>query len=277
MALFLAQAMSSLRWQWILKADSAKIPLKELFSSYMIGMFVNNFMPTSIGGDVIKTYDIYRLTKDSSLSVASVFFERFTGLIALVLLSWIGANSYLFSFSTPVIAGWIFINMACIFVIMSLILKAWGEWILRLVEVQRFGKIMKVIRLSYERLVAYQNRRALLAKLLIISFPIQLLTIIIYQQVAFAIGVSLPFIFFLFTIPFIILISLFPISFGGLGVREGTTVLIFSMAGVSTDAALSISLIYLSIMYIVSLTGGLLLIFRGIKISQMQKIENDLS
>ena len=72
--LLIAQAISSLRWQWILAAEDFRIPLFTLFQSYMIGMFMNNLLPTSIGGDISKTYDIYRLTGDKAVSLTSVFF-----------------------------------------------------------------------------------------------------------------------------------------------------------------------------------------------------------
>lgn len=276
-ALCLAQVISSLRWQWILVAEGAKIPLKKLFSSYMIGMFVNNFMPTSIGGDIIKAYDIYRWTKDASLSVVSVFFERFTGLVALILLSWIGITFFMTNFYTTsfLVGSWIFINMACIIVIMIFFHKSWFQLVLKRMEIRRLEKVGKLLRLCYDKLIAYKNRKYLVVKILIVSFPIQLVTIMIYQQISVEIGIHLPFVFFLFTVPLIILISLLPVSFGGLGVREGATICTFSVAGVPTDVALSVSLIYMSITYLVSLIGGFLMILRNTKIAEMTKIKND--
>jgi uncharacterized protein (TIRG00374 family) len=122
----------------------------------------------------------------------------------------------------------------------------------------------------------YKNKKALLLKLIFVSFPIQLATIMIYQQISIAMDIHLPFVFYLFSIPLIILISLLPISLGGLGVREATTVLVFSIGGISTNPALAVSLVYMSIYYMVSLIGGGLLIFRGAGITETRQLENDL-
>ena len=45
----------------------------------------------------------------------------------------------------------------------------------------------------------------------------------------------------------------------------------FSMAGVPKDAALGVSLIYLSVIYLVSLLGGFFLILRSVKTYRYQK------
>ena len=270
-AYYLGQALSSLRWQWILNEEGVSVSFKYLFVSYMTGMFVNNFMPTSIGGDVVKTYDIYRLTKNSSLSFFSVFFERFSGLIALVLLSWLGISRYFFIFPSAVLVGWLAINIAIALVILCFAYRAAGQWILQIMQNGKWDKVMKIPREMLERLLNYQKKKGLLRKLIFISFPIQLIIIMIYWQIALSIGVSLPFSFYLFSVPLITVISLAPISFGGLGVREGLTVMFFSTVGIAKEAALSISLIFLAITYLVSLLGGLFIIFsRGTSLKKPQ-------
>lgn len=264
--LLLAQALSSLRWRWILKSEGADIPFKTLFASYMVGMFVNNFLPTTIGGDVVKTYDIYRLTKNSSLSIVSVFLERFSGLVALILLSCLGALFLLPNSSGFVIGGWLFISSACIIIIVCIFHETTARWVLRILKVLMIGDIGSVLRLSFERLNLYKNKKMLLLKLLFVSFPIQIATIFIYKIIFASMDISVFFLVFLLSVPLIILISLLPISFGGLGVREGMTVFVFSMAGVPKDTALSVSLVYLSVIYLVSLIGGFFLIMRNVKI-----------
>jgi uncharacterized protein (TIRG00374 family) len=275
-ALFFAQAMSSLRWEWILEAEGARVRFRTLLASYMVGMFVNNFMPTSIGGDAVKTYDIYRFTRNISLSVVSVFVERFSGLLTLLMLSWLGIIFILSVSSTLLLWGWISINVVCILLVLSLLHKTLTDRISQYIETKGLAKAGKLLRLICERLVSYRNRRTLLMKLLILSLPIQLVTIVIYRQISMAMDIHLPFVFYLFSVPLIILISLLPISLGGLGVREGTTVLVFSIGGVSTDPALAISLAYMGIYYMVSLIGGLLLIFRSTGITESRHLKNDL-
>lgn len=112
-------------------------------------------------------------------------------------------------------------------------------------------------------------------KLLIISFPIQFSSIIIYHQVAISMNILIPFIFYLFAIPFILIVSLLPISFGGLGVREAAAVFVFAIAGVSEDAALSMALVAMSITYLASLVGGILLLLRDNKVIPDRKVKKE--
>ncbi len=47
-------------------------------------MFFNNFLPSSMGGDVVKGYGLYTHLKKGKETAASVFLERYVGLAALV-------------------------------------------------------------------------------------------------------------------------------------------------------------------------------------------------
>lgn len=265
-ALCLAQFLSSLRWQWILTANNSKIPLSTLFGSYMAGMFLNNFVPTSIGGDVFKTYDIYRLTQNLSLGLVSVFIDRLAGVIALLSLSWFGAVSILST--TPLWAKGIWFAINALFIVLLLIMfnvdRISGTP--RIFSISYIAKIAETLQKSHELFVYNKEKKKLVLKLLVISFPVQLVTIIIYQQVAAEMDVNLPFYCFLFIVPMITIVSLAPISLGGLGVREAMTVLLLTDYNVSTEASLSISLIVLLVTYTTSIIGGFFLMVRSTKI-----------
>ncbi|HTP40813.1 MAG TPA: lysylphosphatidylglycerol synthase transmembrane domain-containing protein, partial [Nitrospiria bacterium] len=51
------------RWQVLLNVLSLNIPLRQLYGTYLIGVFFNNFLPTTIGGDMVRGLDLYRHTK----------------------------------------------------------------------------------------------------------------------------------------------------------------------------------------------------------------------
>ena len=79
--------ISCLKWMVFLKERGTSVSLFRLLNLYFIGKFFNNFMPSMVGGDLMRTYLLGR-TQDEfqSQSFASVFMERLTGLIALILL-----------------------------------------------------------------------------------------------------------------------------------------------------------------------------------------------
>lgn len=57
-----ALAISAYKWQWLLAVQNVRVPLPKLFTSYLVGLFFNNFLPTNIGGDVVRIADIGRHT-----------------------------------------------------------------------------------------------------------------------------------------------------------------------------------------------------------------------
>jgi len=272
----IAQAVSSLRWQWILRAEGATIPLGYLFSSYMVGMFANNFLPTNIGGDIIKTYDVYRVTRNLSLSLVSVFIERFSGFLVLIVFSWIGISLVWHVSSSFVFWIWIVMNAIAALALIAFFEQKFIEKTMQRMESGMLAKVVPVVRRSFETLKAYRNRKALFAKLFLVSIPVQLFTILVYRTIAGSVSVDIPFVYYLFGVPLIVIVSLLPVSLGGLGVREAVTVLLFGVAGIPSDAALSIALIFTAVTYLASLLGGIFLFFRNISINEISKIYKSL-
>jgi uncharacterized membrane protein YbhN (UPF0104 family) len=86
----LGLAVSTLKWSYALRLQSLKYPFWHLFRALCGGFFLNNFLPTSVGGDA---YRVYRtLPQDTrSRAVGAVVVERVVGLVALLILGSIGA------------------------------------------------------------------------------------------------------------------------------------------------------------------------------------------
>jgi len=83
--------LSAWRWQRVLAVFDADTRLPSLVSHYLAGQFVGNFLPSTIGGDVLR---VSRLTNSSDVPGTSVFasvvIERLTGWIVLPLLTLTG-------------------------------------------------------------------------------------------------------------------------------------------------------------------------------------------
>jgi hypothetical protein len=70
---------------------------------------------------------------------------------------------------------------------------------------------------------------------------------------------------FVLAVPVITIVSMFPFSFGGLGVREGATVVFFSSYAVSAANAVSMSLMSYSIALAAGAVGLILYILYSIE------------
>ncbi len=104
--------LAAVRWRILLKAQKIDFPLKESYSLSMIGLFFNQLVPGSTGGDVYKAYAVAkRNPTQKGGAVVSVFVDRALGLILLLLLvacgmlanwSWVSGDPELLSFATAI-------------------------------------------------------------------------------------------------------------------------------------------------------------------------------
>ena len=77
--------VSAIKWLVLVRPHGISASLRKLFWLYMVGYFFNNILPTSVGGDVIRAYELGRFEGKTREAMASVFMERFTGVTTLIL------------------------------------------------------------------------------------------------------------------------------------------------------------------------------------------------
>jgi len=77
----------SFRWHIILRGYQFESRVSRLIGYYMIGMFFNNFLPSTIGGDVIRVYKISNDIENRTTGLASVIIERLMGIAATVFMA----------------------------------------------------------------------------------------------------------------------------------------------------------------------------------------------
>ena len=75
------------RWQVLLKVRGTHIGLFRLTKYYLTGFFFNNFLPSSVGGDVTRIINLSSRGVPASLSFSTVFVERLIGFLAMAALS----------------------------------------------------------------------------------------------------------------------------------------------------------------------------------------------
>lgn len=227
----------TLRWNFLLrKIYQVRSYLNDLFKLYLIGTFFSIFLPGAIGGDVTR---IHNSNKKYGLGLkrASIIIltERATGLIGVVLLFCFGSLIITdFYTSLKYDKFWIFFFILAIFA--SIIL----------------------LKIYLKKKIALNYRFILL--ILFLSIVAQFSDIIIAYLYCSYFNVSISFFTLMVIIPIVYITSIVPISLGGLGVREGTMAVLFSLIGADPSIAVIISLlIYLS-KVIVGGVGGIVYI-----------------
>jgi uncharacterized protein (TIRG00374 family) len=220
-----------------------------------IGLFFNNFLPTSVGGDVAKAYLLSKKTGNTLGSFAAVLVDRFVGLVTMILMACVALL-----FINSSIVNDDIRQMLYIFSIVALIAV--------LVIMNRFvaGKLAKILRPSnpltvklkkaYDAVHRYRHHRRLMVKSFFISIASQLLCYTSFGVVALSIGSNLRPLDILLRMPLVSIMSMLP-SVNGLGLREGATVIFFgSMIG--KGHAFAVSILWLLVLSVTSILGGLI-------------------
>src|SRR4051794_21108964 len=81
------------RWNLLLKAQHLEITFRSLLGTFLVSTYFNNFLPSNIGGDVIRIGDTGRHANSKTLATTVVLMDRILGLIALVFVAALGATA----------------------------------------------------------------------------------------------------------------------------------------------------------------------------------------
>ena len=84
--------VSTWRWAILLGAQGVNLPATKLLASYLVAGFYNNFLPSNIGGDVIRIKDTAPSTGSKTLATTVVLVDRGFGLLGLVFVAAVGAS-----------------------------------------------------------------------------------------------------------------------------------------------------------------------------------------
>lgn len=253
----LSQIISAFRWSLFLPHADIHLPFLKLVSLYYIGMFFNIFLPTVIGGDVVKSYYLYKFSGKGGNSIASVFLDRFAGFFALVTIACVSliiGYRYVENTNIPLFV----ISLTGMFLLVSLIIwnRSLHSWTLVLIDKIRLLGINEKFESLYNAVMLYKSQPHVLLKAFLISFVIQIKGIIIFYLISRGFGLHVSIGYFFMFVPIAVSISMIPISFSGLGLREGAFVYLFSKVGMTSAQALSISLAGFAIMVLLGLIGG---------------------
>jgi len=240
-ALYLfAQFVSTVRWKLLLPEG---IGLMKLLSLCMIGSFFNTFLPGVIGGDAVKGLYLYRLTGKGSLSLASIFMDRYIGFAALIAICTV-AFPFGFRFFAGSPITWLLPIIVFSFIGASLLIFG-----------LRLGQRIRALSEFYSYFHAYRNQTTVIGKTFSLSLIVQFAGILSVYLLSRGMGQQIPFLAFLLFIPLIVLFTMIPLSISGLGIRESAFVLFFGLVGVQPGAATALSLLWFITISFASLIG----------------------
>ena len=266
---FVVQSLSAYRWYLLLKPIGIQTGFPKILSLYYLGMYFNFFLPSAIGGDVFKIYYLNKETGRLGASTTSVFLDRDIGMAGLLV-----SATFVAIFSgirvppeNGVLLAPLFglVGIAFIVANLALFYRRSYDLLHRLLSLFRMKKADEKVQRLFDSVNSYRGEWGLVANTLIISLGVQVGCAIVNMLAANAIGLQTQhgWIDYMVLIPAIGLISMIPLSVNGTGWREASYILLFQSVGAETHQAAALSLLWLGIVVVTSLPGGIIYLARG--------------
>ena len=249
------------RLQLIFSAEDARLGFRDASNLTFVGYFFNNFLPTSVGGDIVKAMFAARITGESMKSATCVLMDRIFGLFTFVLIPSFSLLFFLKKMGNPAIPLIVYSLLGSSAVFFVLLFHRGSARRFRFVEMLlNRAKIGQTLRRLYDGLHNFKNHKRVVAKALGLSLVAQGISIFVVYLMATALGGHVPLLYFYLLIPMVHLISMLP-SLNGLGIREGAYIY-FLKPYIGKEIAAAIGILWLGFLLMVSVIGGVIYLLR---------------
>ncbi len=263
-ALFLLSSLiGSWLWARLLRAQGVSIPYPKAASYYFVGLFFNNFLPSNIGGDIVRISDASRHAEHVSPVFSATLMDRLIGVVSIGFLAVVASVAVLDRMHLYAIY---WITLAVFILAVGFFASVFNRGILGAFErpfrVIGAQKLERAIARLMDDLHGFRSERGALVQAFIASTLVQISRIYVHYLVGLALGIRISLAYYFLFVPVLAALISLPISLNGLGVREGAAVVLFQMAGLTREQSFSIPFLTYVLSVIISLLGGLIFISR---------------
>lgn len=207
--------ISTFRWQLTLNALGSNLKFTNLLELYFTSSFLSNFLPSDFGGDA---YKLIRL-RGGSLSwkrlLASVFLDRYYGLVALVIMAL--ASTWMLPGVDDSISWWL--RLVSLTFFGGSLLLWWAAT--KFVVFSSLAKLKSIFTLPVH----------LHIKATVLSVIFVVVSSLIHYVIFSQLGATLDWWIYLQVVPLISLIGAIPLTPSSLGIKEGVGLLLFGYHG----------------------------------------------
>lgn len=265
LAYLIVEVAAAVRWGILLKVQGINLSWMRISGLFIIGMFYNQFLPGGTGGDIVKTYLLWKETPDKKPgALLAVLFDRMIGLIALIIITgiliflrydWLTSTKETSPYVWLVLA---IFGSAVLFVVTTFAVTGFN--LLHSLP-HRFPGREKLIEIGAAYHLYARHWRTT-AGAFVASIVCHLGTFATFLCVAYAFAANVAVIDFFAVMPVERTISSLPISFAGVGTREFILqVMLFNLCGVAPAVARIIGLTGFTVILFCCLPGGIVYFF----------------
>lgn len=253
--------VSAWRWNLLLEAQNVQLPFRRLTSSFLIATFFNNFLPSNIGGDVVRVADTASAAGSKTLATTVVLIDRGIGLLGLVLIAAVGATAGTRLADAAGPAGpvllWAGFAIAILVAVPLLLVphglaralnplrKLHPEWV-----DERLARLTAA-------LARFREAPGALGACFAGAVFVQAVLVVFYLAIALSMRIPVSFAELAVVVPVSFILQMVPISLNGFGVREATFGFYFSRLGLPLESALLVSFMGAALIMLFSLSGAI--------------------
>ena len=269
-------AASAWRWRILLVAQNVRLPFRALTSSFLVALFFNNFLPSNIGGDVVRVSDTAAAAGSKTLAATIVVLDRCLGLLGLVLVAALGASTARSGLGDggpiPPVLLWIGFGLATALAAPALF------------KPDFYAQLLSPLRLFHpawvderlNRLTAVLTRFAAapgaLAGCFFGAIVVQAILVGFYLAIAHSLRIPIGFSDLAVIVPISFIVQMLPLSMNGFGIREATFGFYFTKIGLPLESAILVSFLGAALVMLFSLGGAVAYVSRGRRLARLDAV-----
>lgn len=267
LGLYMVQMLvATWRWWLLLKVQTVPVPGRRLLGSYLVAAFFNNFLPSNIGGDVIRIRDTSKPARSKTLAATVVLTDRYIGLLGLVLVAATGATlaAGAGGGAVPVLPSWLWAGflLATLVPAPAVVAPAGVSRALQPLTVFHPEWVGGQISKLTEILGRFRERPAALLQTFLGAVVVQGMLVVFYAAVARSLNIPISMANLAVIVPISFVVQMVPVSVNGFGVREAAFSFYFTRIGLPIHSAMALSLGATAVVMFFSLSGAVIYVAR---------------
>ena len=240
------RVLMSYKWNLLLKTRRLETPFARVIRSYYLGTLWGLFLPTAVGGDIVRSFAVRGQGQRARDVFASVVLERILGLTSGLCLGLLAASLLPLVIDDPnenLIAAMMVLPLI---VVVSLIVLSFSgvptRWLGRPIPLVPRSLLTK-LKEVYQSYQVYGRDRRLMFRFFLWSLLEQCIPIACVFLISLALDTKARFVDFAVFVPIIMIPARMPISLDGFGVREGLYIYFFAFVGLPPADALRLGFV----------------------------------
>jgi uncharacterized membrane protein YbhN (UPF0104 family) len=260
---------STWRWHLLLRTQGVAVRRRTLVSSFLVACFFNNFLPSNIGGDLVRIRDTARPARSRTLAATVILVDRGLGLIGLVFVAALGATVAALLRGSGAVPVWPSALWGAFFLVGAAAAPAVvspgsvGRWLQPLARLQpeRVGTRIRTLTDALDR---FRARPGALASCFAGALVVHGILVGHYAAVVLALGIDVSLWDLAVVVPISLLVQMLPVSVNGFGVREATFSFYFTRLGMPMESAILLSLVAAGLAMLFSVSGAAVFLSRRV-------------